>query len=121
MKPFREHEQTRADVIAMLRYSPWDLLEAAAEEAEEASEPRIAKMLRNDAKALRGAVPDDETLTIGEILKLFRTWRFRGNQSPWAFTPGDVRVICESLFIDTFELYRVRNHCEYGDILRKFN
>lgn len=121
LEVFRDREAARKHLTALMSYNIDDLLSAVISEAEAASEPGVVRLLKKAKKNLDGHLPDDPELTLEDIFRMYDKWKGPNSQVEWAFTPEDIRAVCESLLIAPFELYRVKNHGEYQDILRKYN
>lgn len=113
MESFRRSAEAKKTIRALMRLNVAEYLEAMAKEADAQSETAIADKLRLDLKKLRELFSDTDECMVLDLI--------RPVVSLPSYSPDEVSLIVESLFIDPFELYRRNNKCEYDDILRKFN
>jgi hypothetical protein len=113
MESFRRSAEAKKTIRALMRLNVAEYLEAMAKEADAQSETAIADKLRLDLKKLRELFSDTDECMVLDLI--------RPVVSLPSYSPDEVSLIVESLFIDPFELYRKNNKCEYDDILRKFN
>ncbi|MGI6177215.1 MAG: hypothetical protein ACOYJO_02015 [Eubacterium sp.] len=103
MEPFCESVEAKKTIRTLMRFNVKDYLEAIADEADAQSETAAANKLRLDLKKLRRLFSDTDECTVCDITRAMP-------DSP-AYSPEEVGIIVESLFIDPFELYRRNNKC----------